>query len=606
MDKLIGLVSSPQQSASPMVAAQALNRAAQKRGASLAVETRSALGVHDALNAAQIDAAQAVLIAADADARVDETPFAGKTIHRVSLDDAIREADAVLARVTAGAGAGVAQSPQPPTSGQATQAAARALKIVAITSCPTGIAHTFMAAEGLAQGAKSLGHEIHVETQGSVGAQNTLSDEQIAAADLVVIAADTQVDKSRFRGKRIYETGTKGAIGKGAALIQRAIEEATADGNARASQGNAGGAGAAGAAGSALADQVAAAKKQRSAKASGPYRHLMTGVSFMLPFVVAGGLLIAISFALGGIYAFDDAHKGTLAWALFQIGAKSAFALMVPVLSGYIAYSIADRPGITPGMVGGMLAASLGAGFLGGIISGFLAGYTALLISRKLKLHRNLEGLKPVLIIPLVSTLVVGLLMIYVVGTPVATALHGLEDWLRSMQTGSAVTLGLLLGAMMAFDMGGPVNKAAYAFSTGLIASQVYTPMAAAMAAGMTPPLGIALATWIFRNRFVTDEREAGNAAAVLGMAFITEGAIPFAARDPMRIIPACVIGSAITGAMSMASAVELKVPHGGIFVLPIPNAVTHLGLYVLAIAVGTVVTALAVGLLKRPVQAAA
>ncbi|MET3228784.1 UNVERIFIED_ORG: PTS system fructose-specific IIC component [Burkholderia sp. 1263] len=590
MDKLIGLVSSPQRSASPMVAAQALNRAAQKRGASLAVETRSALGVHEPLNAAQIDAAHAVLIAADAGERVDETPFAGKTIHRISLDDAIREADAVLARVAASVGADA------PRNAAAAQTSPRALKIVAITSCPTGIAHTFMAAEGLAQGAKSLGHDIHVETQGSVGAQNTLSDEQIAAADLVVIAADTQVDKSRFRGKRLYETGTKGAIGKGAALIERAIAEATVDGAAQSAS----------AGGGALADQVAAAKKQRSAKSSGPYRHLMTGVSFMLPFVVAGGLLIAISFALGGIYAFDDAHKGTLAWALFQIGAKSAFALMVPVLSGYIAYSIADRPGITPGMVGGMLAASLGAGFLGGIISGFLAGYTALLISRKLKLHRNLEGLKPVLIIPLVSTLVVGLLMIYVVGTPVATALHGLENWLRSMQTGSAVTLGLLLGAMMAFDMGGPVNKAAYAFSTGLIASQVYTPMAAAMAAGMTPPLGIALATWIFRNRFVTDEREAGNAAAVLGMAFITEGAIPFAARDPMRIIPACVIGSAITGAISMASSVELKVPHGGIFVLPIPNAVTHLAMYVVAIAAGTIVTALAVGLLKRPVEAAA
>ena len=599
MDKLIGLVSSPQQSASPTVAAQALNRAAQKRGTPLAIETRSALGVQHPLSAAQIESAHAVLIAADAADHVDETPFAGKTIHRISLDDAIREADAVLARVaSSGAGAvKTAASAAQANAATTASAASRTLKIVAITSCPTGIAHTFMAAEGLAQGAKSLGHEIHVETQGSVGAQNTLTDEQIAAADLVVIAADTQVDKSRFRGKRLYETGTKGAIGKGAALIEKAIAEAGVQGGAQ---------GASSAAGAALADQVAAAKKQRSAKSSGPYRHLMTGVSFMLPFVVAGGLLIAISFALGGIYAFDDAHKGTLAWALFQIGAKSAFALIVPVLSGYIAYSIADRPGITPGMVGGMLAASLGAGFLGGIISGFLAGYTALLISRKLKLHRNLEGLKPVLIIPLVSTLVVGLLMIYVVGTPVASALHGLENWLRSMQTGSAITLGLLLGAMMAFDMGGPVNKAAYAFSTGLIASQVYTPMAAAMAAGMTPPLGIALATWIFRNRFVTDEREAGNAAAVLGMAFITEGAIPFAARDPMRIIPACVVGSAITGAISMASSVELKVPHGGIFVLPIPNAVTHLGMYVVAIVAGTIVTALAVGLLKRPIREAA
>ncbi|SDH94834.1 PTS fructose-like transporter subunit IIB [Paraburkholderia phenazinium] len=606
MDKLIGLVSSPQQSATPAVAAQALNRAAQKRGTTLAVETRSALGVQDPLSLAQISAAHSVLIAAEVGAEVDETPFAGKTIHRVSLDDAIREADAVLARVASSSTANASASTQAASAAasSAAGAAPRTLKIVAITSCPTGIAHTFMAAEGLAQGAKSLGHEIHVETQGSVGAQNRLSDEQIAAADLVVIAADTQVDKSRFRGKRLYETGTKGAIGKGAALIERAIAEALIEGGV--SSGTQAAAQQSGMAGAALADQVAAAKKQRSAKSSGPYRHLMTGVSFMLPFVVAGGLLIAISFALGGIYAFDDAHKGTLAWALFQIGAKSAFALMVPVLSGYIAYSIADRPGITPGMVGGMLAASLGAGFLGGIISGFLAGYTALLISRKLKLHRNLEGLKPVLIIPLVSTLVVGLLMIYVVGTPVASALHGLENWLRSMQTGSAVTLGLLLGAMMAFDMGGPVNKAAYAFSTGLIASQVYTPMAAAMAAGMTPPLGIALATWIFRNRFVLDEREAGNAAAVLGMAFITEGAIPFAARDPMRIIPACVVGSAITGAISMAAGVELKVPHGGVFVLPIPNAVTHLGMYVVAIAAGTLVTAVAVGLLKRPLSASA
>jgi PTS system fructose-specific IIC component len=607
MDKLIGLVSSPQHSAAPTVAAQALNRAAQKRGATLAVETRSALGVQDPLTAAQIASAHCVLIAADVGAQFDESPFAGKTIHRVSLDDAIREADALLARVASASAANVSVQMQPALLSSSTQPAAstspRTLKIVAITSCPTGIAHTFMAAEGLAQGAKSLGHEIHVETQGSVGAQNTLTDEQIDAADLVVIAADTQVDKSRFRGKRLYETGTKGAIGKGAALIKRAIAEAALEGGA---SGAADAANQPTVAGAALADQVAAAKKQRSARTTGPYRHLMTGVSFMLPFVVAGGLLIAISFALGGIYAFDDAHKGTLAWALFQIGAKAAFALIVPVLSGYIAYSIADRPGITPGMVGGMLAASLGAGFLGGIISGSLAGYTALLISRKLKLHRNLEGLKPVLIIPLVSTLVVGLLMIYVVGTPVATALHGLENWLRSMQTGSAVTLGLLLGAMMAFDMGGPVNKAAYAFSTGLIASQVYTPMAAAMAAGMTPPLGIALATWVFRNRFVLDEREAGNAAAVLGMAFITEGAIPFAARDPMRIIPACVVGSAITGAISMAAGVELKVPHGGIFVLPIPNAVTHLGMYVVAIALGTVVTAVAVGLLKRPLSAAA
>ncbi|MDN7673629.1 PTS fructose-like transporter subunit IIB [Burkholderia oklahomensis] len=635
MEKLIGLVAAPARTAAPTFAAHALNRAARARGIALALETRSALGVQTPLSADQIGAASAVLIAADDSASIDEAPFAGKTIHRVSVDDAIRDADAVLARAagrasdaavaaafaqtangatpvggavpaasraalqTAGgapaaslaaARSGVAEAPRAPA---AASTDVRPLKIVAITSCPTGIAHTFMAAEGLAQGAQALGHAIHVETQGSVGAQNKLTDAQIDEADLVVIAADTQVDKSRFKGKRLYETGTKGAIGKGAALIERAIVEARIEGGA-----------AAGAA--ALADQVAAAKQARAAKAGGPYRHLMTGVSYMLPFVVAGGLLIALSFALGGIYAFDDAHKGTLAWSLFQIGAKSAFALIVPVLSGYIAYSIADRPGITPGMVGGMLAASLNAGFLGGIASGFLAGYAALLINRHLKLHRNLEGLKPVLIIPLVSTLIVGLLMIYVVGSPVAAALHALEGWLRSMQAGSAVVLGLILGGMMAVDMGGPVNKAAYAFSAGLIASHVYTPMAATMAAGMTPPLGIALATWLFRQRFGAEEREAGKVAAVLGIAFITEGAIPFAARDPMRVIPACIAGSAVTGAISMAAGAELKVPHGGIFVLPIPNAVTHLGVYALAIVVGTLVTAVAVGALKRTPRPAA
>lgn len=599
MEKIIGLVAAPGQSAAPTFAAQALSRAAEARGVTLAVETRSALGVQTPLSAETIRAASGVLIAADDPAAVDETPFAGKTIERVTIDEAIRDAQAVIARAAAGASR-AASSLAPRQADDAAKPVAestgvRSLKIVAITSCPTGIAHTFMAAEGLAQGAKALGHTIHVETQGSVGAQNKLTDAQIAEADLVVIAADTQVDKSRFKGKRLYETGTKGAIGKGAALIESAIAQARVEGG--------GSAGHSPASGAALADQVAAAKQARSAKASGPYRHLMTGVSYMLPFVVAGGLLIALSFALGGIYAFDDAHKGTLAWSLFQIGAKSAFALIVPVLSGYIAYSIADRPGVAPGMVGGMLAASLSAGFLGGIVSGFLAGYTALLINRHLKLHRNLEGLKPVLIIPLFSTLIVGLLMIYVVGSPVAAALHALEGWLRSMQAGSAVVLGLILGGMMAVDMGGPVNKAAYAFSAGLIASHVYTPMAATMAAGMTPPLGIALATWLFRGRFGEEEREAGKAAAVLGIAFITEGAIPFAARDPMRVIPSCIAGSAVAGAISMAAGVELKVPHGGVFVLPIPNAVTHLGVYALAIVAGTLVTALAVGLLKRAPQ---
>ncbi|KAF1012878.1 MAG: PTS fructose-like transporter subunit IIB [Burkholderia sp.] len=598
METLIGLVAAPERRAAPAMAAQALLRAARRLGGTLEIETRSVLGIGAPLTAEQIGAARAVLIAADDTTCIDETRFAGKTIHRVSIERTIREADELVARIArvvddaGGAGPSallLAQaacaSAQPATN---TVALARTLKIVAITSCPTGIAHTFMAAEGLEQGARQLGHAIHVETQGSVGAQNRLSEAQIAEADLVVIAADTQVDKSRFAGKRLYETGTKAAIGGGIALLERAIAEASGDT-------------ATSAAGTSLADLVAAAKQTRDAKVTGAYRHLMTGVSFMLPFVVAGGLLIALSFALGGIYIVDGKHPGTLAWSLFQIGAKSAFPLMVPVLSGYIAYSIADRPGIAPGMVGGMLAEHLSAGFLGGIVSGFLAGHTALLINRHLQLHRNLEGLKPVLIIPLLSALIVGLLMIYVVGTPVATALHVLEGWLRSMQSSSALVLGAIIGGMMAVDMGGPVNKAAYAVSAGLIASRVYTPMAATMAAGMTPPLGIALATWLFRARFGTEEREVGNAAAVLGVSFVTEGAIPFAARDPMRVIPPCIVGSAITGAISMVTGVELKVPHGGIFVLLIPNAVTHLGTYALAIVAGAVATALLIGLLKRP-----
>ena len=280
--------------------------------------------------------------------------------------------------------------------------------------------------------------------------------------------------------------------------------------------------------------------------------------------------------------------------------------LMVPALAGYIAYSIADRPGIAPGMIGGLVAVNMDAGFIGGILAGFIAGYGVHWINRALRLPRSLEGLKPVLILPVLGTLLVGLLMMYVIGTPVAGLLAWLTDWLRSMQGSSAILLGLLLGGMMAVDMGGPVNKASYAFSTALISSQVYTPMAATMIGGMTPPLGIALATWLFSNRFTAEERGTAGAASVLGLSFVTEGAIPYAARDPLRTIPALVLGSAVAGAISMAAGVELKVPHGGVFVLPIPNAVTHLGIYLLALLAGVAVTAVALRILKKPVTAAA
>lgn len=463
--------------------------------------------------------------------------------------------------------------------------------IVAITSCPTGIAHTFMAAEGLQRGAESLGHTIKVETQGSVGAENTLTAADIAAAEVVIIAADTKVDLSRFAGKRIYETSTKAAIHDGAAVVKTALEQAKPKA-----------VGAAAPVSADLVDQVAAAKAARAAGVAGPYKHLMTGVSYMLPFVVAGGLLIALAFAFGGIYVYEDANRGTLGWALFQIGGPSAFALMVPILAGFIAFSIADRPGLAPGMIGGMLASSTGSGFLGGILAGFIAGYATLWLNRNLNLPKTLAGLKPVLILPLLSSLFVGLLMVYVIGQPVSSALNALTAWLQSMEQSSALVLGLILGAMMAFDMGGPVNKAAYTFATGLLASQVTTPMAAVMAAGMTPPLGLALATLLFKDRFTAEEREAGKAAAVLGISFITEGAIPFAAKDPFRVIPSIMVGSAVAGALSMVFGATLAVPHGGIFVLPIPNAVGNLPMYIVAIVAGTLVTAGMLYVLKRPI----
>lgn len=313
--------------------------------------------------------------------------------------------------------------------------------------------------------------------------------------------------------------------------------------------------------------------------------------------VVAGGLCIALSFVFG-IKAFEE--KGTLAAALMQIGGGSAFALMVPVLAGFIAFSIADRPGLTPGLIGGMLAVSTGAGFLGGIIAGFLAGYVAKVISTKLRLPQSMEALKPILIIPLVASLIVGLVMIYVVGTPVAKIMEGLTHWLQAMGTANAVLLGAILGAMMCTDMGGPVNKAAYAFGVALLSSAVYAPMAAIMAAGMVPPLAMGLATLLARHKFDKGEQEGGKAALVLGLCFISEGAIPFAARDPMRVLPCCIAGGALTGALSMAFGAKLMAPHGGLFVLLIPGAIHPVLLYLVAIAAGTLLAGVLYAFLKR------
>ncbi|HEX5698265.1 MAG TPA: PTS fructose-like transporter subunit IIB [Rhodoferax sp.] len=584
MSKIVAVTACPTGIAHTIMAAEALQQAAARTGHSMQVETQGSAGTRNTLSEADIAAADAVIIAADT--HVNTARFAGKRLLEVGTEPAIRNAESLIVQALALANPGAQRvAPVAPVRDPALP------QIVAITSCPTGIAHTFMAAEGLETGAKANGLTIKVETQGSVGAQNTLSAADVANAEIVLIAADTNVDMSRFAGKRIYETNTKAAIKDGAQVVRTAMAEAKV---------------ASAATGAAYTDQVKAAKAQQSASRTGAYKHLMTGVSYMIPFVVAGGLLIALGFALGGIYVYEDANKGTLAWTLFTIGAKSGFALMVPILAGFIAHSIADRPGLAPGMIGGMIAASIGAGFIGGIAAGFLAGYTVKFLNDKIQLGRNLDGLKPVLILPLLGTAIVGLLMYYVVGEPVSLVLNAITTWLKGLQGSNAIFLGLLLGSMMAFDMGGPVNKAAYAFATGLIASEVYAPMAAVMAAGMTPPLALALATVVFKNRFTVDEREAGKATAVLGISFITEGAIPFAAKDPLRVIPALMIGSAVAGALSMVLGSELRVPHGGVFVLPIPNAVTNLGAYLLAIVAGTVVSAIALGVLKRPLNATA
>ncbi|AEQ96124.1 PTS fructose transporter subunit IIC [Xanthomonas oryzae] len=575
MSSSIVIIAAGERSTEAVLAAEALRRAATAAGRSVTIEIRSDQGVLGALPSELASGATQILVVGDADA--DTARFGDAQLVRLSLGAVLDDPAAALNQLAAPAAA--------TASTGAGGESASSKRIVAITSCPTGIAHTFMAAEGLQQAAKKLGYQMRVETQGSVGAQDALTDDEIRNADVVIIAADREVDLGRFGGKRVFKSGTKPAINDGPALINKALADASVQGGATPATGTA-----------------ASATASKGNSRTGAYKHLMTGVSFMLPFVTAGGLLIALAFALGGIYAGDDAHQGTLAWSLFQIGAKAGFTLMVPALAGYIAYSIADRPGIAPGMIGGLVAANLNAGFLGGIIAGFIAGYGVAALNRYITLPRNLEGLKPVLILPVLGTLLVGLAMMYVFGQPVADLLAWLTAWLRGMQGSSALLLGLLLGSMMAFDMGGPVNKAAYAFSTGLIASQVYTPMAAAMVAGMTPPLGIALATWVFRNRFTAEERGSATAAGVLGLAFVTEGAIPYAARDPLRTIPALVIGSAVAGAISMTAGAELKAPHGGIFVLLIPNAVTHLLNYVLALVVGVVVTAIALRLLKKPV----
>lgn len=597
MRRIVAVTSCPTGIAHTLMAAEALRKAAEVMGYHISVETQGSVGSRSVLSETEIEAADVVILATDI--RVDTSRFDGKQIYQTRTSEAIRHTREViqaavglipLAETVPTATYDVAVDGTPPseTAVVTETTAATGKKLVGITSCPTGIAHTFMAAQALEKAAAALGHSIKVETQGSVGAKNTLTAEDIAAADAVVIAADTKVDLARFAGKPLYSTGTKQAMHHGQEAINTALAQPAFD--------------AAAAGETSLADAVEEAKAARSSSRSGPYKHLMTGVSYMLPLLVAGGLCIALAFAIGGIDA--GKQEGTIAAALSQIGGKTAFGLFVAVLSAFIAYSIADRPGIAPGLIGGMLAQNLGAGFLGGIVAGFMAGYLTAYLAESIRLPVNLEGLKPVLILPFLSTLIVGLSMIFIIAPPVSVVLNAMTTWLNEMRGANALVLGLILGAMMAFDMGGPINKAAYTFSVGLLASKVYTPMAAVIAAGMVPPLGLALAATMFPNRFDPEEREARGAALVLGLAFITEGAIPFAAKDPLRVIPALVAGSAVAGAISMSSGVAYTVPHGGLFAALIPGAVANLPMFGIAVIAGTLVTAAALRFLKKPVVA--
>ena len=463
-------------------------------------------------------------------------------------------------------------------------------KILAVTSCPTGIAHTYMAAEGIEKAAKAKNCFIKIETRGSGGAKNVLTDQEIADADCIIVAADAKVPMERFDGKKVIECQVSDGISKADQLIDRAI-----NGDAPVYHAAAG------------SQTSSAGNKSGGSVGHKIYMQLMNGVSHMLPLVVGGGILIAIAFLIDGLSvdlsalpADQRANFGTITpvAALFKGIGNTAFGFMLPILAGFIAMAIGDRPALALGLVGGMMAASGKSGFLGALLAGFAAGYIILGL-RKLcdKLPEALEKIAPVLIYPVVGILVMGLLMAFVVEPIMGGINTGLNNALTGMGSSSKVILGIVLGGMMAIDMGGPFNKAAYVFGTAAIAAGNYDIMAAVMIGGMTPPCAIALATLLFKDKFTKEERDAGPTNFIMGLAFITEGAIPFAASDPLRVLPSCIIGSAVAGAISMAFDCTLMAPHGGIFVFPVVgNAV----MYLVALVVGTVISAVLLGLLKK------
>lgn len=465
--------------------------------------------------------------------------------------------------------------------------------IVAVTACPTGIAHTYMAAEAIEKKAKELGYQVKVETRGSGGAKNVLTDDEIAKAAGVIVACDTNVPTDRFDGKKVIECQVSDGINKTEELIKRiAAGDAPvfkASGKKEASHSSVGGK-------ESIGQQI--------------YKHLMNGVSHMLPFVVGGGILIAIAFLIDGfsvdlnsLPADQRANFGTItqAAAMFKGIGGTAFGFMLPILAGFIAMSIADRPGLAVGFVGGSIAANGTSGFLGALVAGFVAGYIVLLLKKVFsKLPESLDGMKPVLLYPLLGIFLVGVIMQFVVEPPIGALNTAINNGLNGLNGASAVVLGVLLGGMMSVDMGGPVNKAAYVFGTASIAAGNYNIMAAVMIGGMVPPIAIALATIFFKNKFTAEERKAGPTNFIMGLSFITEGAIPFAASDPLHVLPACVVGSAVAGGLSMAFGCTLMAPHGGIFVVPtIGNPL----MYLVALVIGSFIACGLLGLLKKKVS---
>lgn len=465
--------------------------------------------------------------------------------------------------------------------------------IVAVTACPTGIAHTYMAAEAIEKKAKELGYQVKVETRGSAGAKNVLTDDEIAKATGVIVACDTNVPTDRFDGKKVIECQVSDGINKTEELVKRIaagdVPVFKASGKKEASHSSIGGK-------ESIGHQI--------------YKHLMNGVSHMLPFVVGGGILIAIAFLIDGfsvdlnsLPADQRANFGTITQgaALFKGIGGTAFGFMLPILAGFIAMSIADRPGLAVGFVGGSIAANGTSGFLGALVAGFVAGYIVNLLKKIFsKLPESLDGVKPVLLYPLLGIFLIGVIMQFVVEPPIGALNTAINNGLNGLNGASAVVLGVLLGGMMAIDMGGPVNKAAYVFGTASIAAGNYNIMAAVMIGGMVPPLAIALATIFFKNKFTAEERKAGPTNFIMGLSFITEGAIPFAASDPLHVLPACAVGSAVAGGLSMAFGCTLMAPHGGIFVVPtIGNPL----MYLVALVIGSFIACGLLGLLKKKVS---